>query len=276
MQQGLPLAVLESNIHLASYVSSNHNNSNSKKYNHYSYDIRCCDPDINVASHVIQVKKTVYIGSYDTEVGAAAAVDAWHVSQGREAVNFPEPSPVPRQPADSADTHSDSDAVAEADESPQQNDPSHADEPAQLRSSPAKDHQHHAASLLNSLRPQAHSESAQVSNTVRRSHSSAYHGLGGSKSQRQSAAGALVAKAAGRSKPSRDGPHQGRNAFWRPRPVPNQSGCTGVSYADGKWRAQIGVDNVVHYLGRFQQKEDAAEAYEQAAMQRLVRQGASH
>jgi len=236
-----------------------------------------CDPDIHLACNVVQVKKTVYIGSFDTEVGAAAAVDAWHVSQGREAVNFPEPSLVPRQSADSADTHSDSDAVAEADELPQQNDHlSNAEEPAQLHPSPAKDHLHHAASLLNSLRPQAHSESAQVSNSVRRSHFSAHHGHGGSKSQRQSAAGALVAKAAGRPKASRDGTHQGRPAFWRPRSVPNQSGCTGVSYADGKWRAQIRVDNVVQYLGRFQHKEDAAAAYEQAAMQRLVRQGASH
>lgn len=194
------------------------------------------------------VKKTVYIGSYDTEVGAAAAVDAWHVSQGREAVNFPETSLV--QPADSADTHSDSDAVAAADESPKQSDHlSHAEEPAQLHPSPAKDHLHHAASLLNSLRPQAHSGSAQVSNSVRRSHFSAHHGHGGSKSQRQSAAGALVAQAAGRSKASRDGTHQGRHAFCRPQPVPNQSHCTGVSYADGKWRAQIRVDNVVQYLG---------------------------
>lgn len=237
---------------------------------------RYCVPDIHLACNVVQVKKTVYIGSFDTEVGAAAAVDAWHVSQGREAVNFPEPSLVPRQSADSADTHSDSDAVAEADESPQQNDNlSNAEEPAQLHSSPAKDHLHHAASLLNSLRPQAHSESAQVSNGVRRSHFSAHHGHGGGKSQRQSAAGALVAKAAGRSKASKDSSHQGRHAFWRPRSVPTQ-GCTGVSYANGKWRAQIRVDNVVQYLGRFQHKEDAAEAYKQAAMQRLVRQGASH
>ena len=249
-------------------IDNNNNNNN---------DDNSSDPDIHLASHAVQVKKTVYIGSYDTEVGAAAAVDAWHVSQGRDPVNFPEPSLVQRQPADSADTHSDSGAAAEADESPKHNDhPSHADEPAQLHLSPAKDHLHDAASLLNSLRPQAHSESAQVSNTVRQSHLSAHQGHGGSKSQRQSAAGALVAKAAGRSKISRDGPHQGRNAFWRLRPVPNQSGCTGVSYADGKWRAQIRVDNVVQHLGRFQHKEDAAEAYEQAAMQRLVRQGASH
>ncbi|KAL0037979.1 hypothetical protein WJX79_008199 [Trebouxia sp. C0005] len=116
----------------------------------------------------------------------------------------------------------------------------------------------------------------EVSNSVRRSYVSAHNGHGGSKSQRQSAAGALVAKAAGRPKASRDGTHQGRHALWRPQPVPNQSGCTGVSYADGKWRAQIKVDNVVQYLGRFQYKEDAANAYEQAAMQRLVRQDASH
>jgi len=231
------------------------------------FHTRYCNSDIHLASHVVQVKKTVYIGSYDTEVGAAAAVDAWHVSQGREAVNFPEPSLLPRQPADSADTHSDSSAVAEADESPKQNDHlSNAEEPAQ-HSSLAKDHLHHAASLLNSLRPQAHSESAQVSNKMRRSHFSAHHGHGGSKSQRQSAAGALVAKAVGRSKASRDGTHQGRHAFWRPRPgpVPNQSGCTGTSYADGKWRAQIRVNDVIQYLGHFQHKEDADEAYEHAA-----------
>lgn len=34
------------------------------------------------------IKKTVYIGSYDEEEEAAAAVDAWHVSQGRNPVNF--------------------------------------------------------------------------------------------------------------------------------------------------------------------------------------------
>ena len=42
------------------------------------------------------LKKTVYIGSYDTEPEAAKAVDSWHVSCGRAPVNFTEPD---RQPA---------------------------------------------------------------------------------------------------------------------------------------------------------------------------------
>ncbi|KAL3155835.1 hypothetical protein ABBQ32_012845 [Trebouxia sp. C0010 RCD-2024] len=41
------------------------------------------------------VKKTVYIGSFDSEVDAAKAVDAWHVSCGRPPVNFVEPEPQP-------------------------------------------------------------------------------------------------------------------------------------------------------------------------------------
>lgn len=41
------------------------------------------------------LKKTVYIGSYDTELEAAKAVDSWHVSCGRAPVNFMEPDPPP-------------------------------------------------------------------------------------------------------------------------------------------------------------------------------------
>ena len=41
------------------------------------------------------LKKTVYIGSYDTELEAAQAVDAWHVSCGRAPVNCVEPDPSP-------------------------------------------------------------------------------------------------------------------------------------------------------------------------------------
>ena len=40
------------------------------------------------------MKKTVYIGSYDEEEEAAAAVDAWHVSQGRSPVNFGRQGPA--------------------------------------------------------------------------------------------------------------------------------------------------------------------------------------
>ena len=41
------------------------------------------------------LKKTVYIGSYNTELEAAKAVDAWHVSCGRAPVNFVKPAPSP-------------------------------------------------------------------------------------------------------------------------------------------------------------------------------------
>ena len=41
------------------------------------------------------LKKTVYIGSFNTELEAAKAVDAWHVSCGRAPVNFVEPHPNP-------------------------------------------------------------------------------------------------------------------------------------------------------------------------------------
>lgn len=34
------------------------------------------------------IKKTIYIGSYEEEKAAAAAVDAWHASHGRPPVNF--------------------------------------------------------------------------------------------------------------------------------------------------------------------------------------------
>ena len=41
------------------------------------------------------LKKTVYIGSYSTELEAATAVDAWHVSCGRTPVNFVKPDTSP-------------------------------------------------------------------------------------------------------------------------------------------------------------------------------------
>ena len=41
------------------------------------------------------LKKTVYIGSFDLEIDAAKAVDAWHISCGRAPVNFMEPDPQP-------------------------------------------------------------------------------------------------------------------------------------------------------------------------------------
>ena len=46
-----------------------------------------------------QIKKTVYIGSFNVEEAAATAVDAWHVSHGRSPVNFPHAEVWERRPA---------------------------------------------------------------------------------------------------------------------------------------------------------------------------------
>ena len=144
------------------------------------------------------IKKTVYIGSYDTELGAATAVDAWHVSQGREAVNFPpQPGLAPNlDPASQTQLK-------------QQGLPEQAEFPI------VKSHLHQAAALLSCLRPQQNEqvELAQKSTGLQASSPAAQHGCArqaGSKSQRQFAAGALVVNAAGRSRVSRDGMSKAR------------------------------------------------------------------
>ena len=218
-------------------------------------------------------KKTVYIGSYDTEVGAAAAVDAWHVSQGREPVNFPLQSPLsPAAPAAE---------MADAGSSPGQVSQGVDVQEAEVLRPSAKDHLYHAATLLNSLRPsgqphQSHADPVHrpAGNGIRRPQFASHGGHAGGKSQRQSAAGALVAKAVGRSKASRDGRYKGRNPFPHLHSVASQSRCKGVSFIDGRWHAQIRVGGAMKYLGRFQHQQDAAEAYEEAARQKLLMQGA--
>ncbi len=47
----------------------------------------------------------------------------------------------------------------------------------------------------------------------------------------------------------------------------NRSGVRGVDQAFGKWRAQITVDRTNHYLGLFENKDDAIAARRQAELQ---------
>ena len=55
----------------------------------------------------------------------------------------------------------------------------------------------------------------------------------------------------------------------RRRPVTNTSGYKGVSWHKlrGKWRAEIGVDCRNKHLGLFESKDDAALAYNNAALE---------
>jgi hypothetical protein len=46
----------------------------------------------------------------------------------------------------------------------------------------------------------------------------------------------------------------------------NTSGYRGVHFQQGKWVLSIGYDNTTHYLGRYETKEEAAKAYNQAAL----------
>ena len=222
-------------------------------------------------------KKTVYIGSYNREFEAAAAVDAWHVSHGRQAVNFPETQNLAEAPEAAAEATLWAVAMADVDVPSSQEQHCGTNEEAEQPVSPLspKNHLYHAASLLNSLRPQqchgrdhydavleSNQHGISNKNDMRGLRFHSHYGHAGSKSQRQSAAGALVARAVGRSNISRDSMHMGRHSF------ASVQQCTGVSVANGEQRAQLGVHGVVHYVGGCQPKAANAQAHEQAAGQR--------
>ena len=61
-----------------------------------------------------------------------------------------------------------------------------------------------------------------------------------------------------------------QNAASRPLGKTNTSGIKGVSWnaAKRKWQASISVNNRTIYLGRFDEIEDAAQAYKRAALSR--------
>lgn len=56
----------------------------------------------------------------------------------------------------------------------------------------------------------------------------------------------------------------------------NKSGFRGVSYSENrgykKWKAQITIRGEVYYLGRFEHPEEAALAYNEAAIKQYGRE----
>ena len=85
------------------------------------------------------------------------------------------------------------------------------------------------------------------------------------KSQGQPAAGDLGAHAVRRAVPDREGLQE--HLVAQTHPTRN---FRGVLFDDGKWRAQIKVEEDMQLLGRFDVKEDAAQAYAVARRQKLL------
>ena len=231
------------------------------------------------------LKKTIYIGSYESETDAAKAVDAWHVSQGRLPVNFTQPDakfPDPPVNQQAAAAEAARPVMANGSASPSAAaSGAHCDRHARKHTQPAaiqslhasRDSSHHAARLLHSLRPgttedQACSDSHQKADLWRPHFTHASN-----KSQRQSAAGALVANAVGRSKSAREGvrklsvkqPYLGRS----PSQGRSKSECHGVVFVDGNWCAQIRIAGDMHSLGCFANKQDAVQAHIVACRHKL-------
>lgn len=57
------------------------------------------------------------------------------------------------------------------------------------------------------------------------------------------------------------------NAANSKKRIHNTSGWKGVSWCHGKWQAKIRCGGTQYYLGRFSNKEDAARAYDGAAVE---------
>lgn len=223
------------------------------------------------------LKKTVYIGSYEAETDAAKAVDAWHVSQGRPPVNFTQPDaqlpePPRNQPAAAAEAAqpvmadgSGSPSAAASDAHRDRHGNTHTQPAAGKSLHGSRDNIHHAARLLHSLRP-AHNEDHACSESHQKADLWRPHFTHASnKSQRQSAAGALVANAVGRSKSAREGVRKHSMSRLHTSRSQSQgrskSECGGVLFVDGKWCAQIRIAGDMHSLGRFANKEDAVQAH---------------
>ena len=237
-----------------------------------------------------QVKKTVYIGSYDTELGAAQAVDAWHVSQGRAPVNFAEPAaalqkacsdtqlpamsrPVATQAAAAVIIAEPSDckplpAASHAQRGEEGSRPQPAASDSLDGSGAQTRDIYHAASLLNSMRPLSDQDchGADAHTISNAEHWRPHLSHAGNKSQRQSAARALVANAVGRSKSAGIQKHPALQS----EPVRNASNCRGVACVDGNWHTQIKVAGDMQDLGCFENKEAAVQAYTIARRQKLL------